>query len=134
MPVFPVDLYFLWNYQEETMESKKKTFVKSLRRLIFCIIVALLFGRSTAFCRGSDEFEDLAYATDRSFASAQLPEGLTLEVLANHKQALPSPLASAKPDSLRSVPVPPAGVTAGVCAAAMVVGWLRRRTPSELTR
>ena len=104
----------------------------SLRKLIFCIIVTLLFGRSVGYCQGPDEFEGLSHETERRFARAQLPEGLTLEILGKHEQPLTSPLAHVEPETLRSVPVPPAGVTAGVFSAAMVVNWLRRRTPSDL--
>ena len=112
------------------MERDKKTFAISLRKLIFCIIVTLLFGRSIAYCQGGDELEGLSYGQNPGFASARLPKNLTLEILGKHEQALPSPLAHVEPDTFRSVPVPPASVTAGAFIAAMVVGWLRRRTPS----
>jgi len=114
------------------MEREKKKFVKSLRRLIFCIIVTLLFGRTIGYCQGADEFEGLSFGSNRSFARAELTEDFTLEILNKHENPFPSPLANAQPDLLRSVPVPPAGVTVGVCIAAMIVGWLRRRVPAEL--
>ena len=116
------------------MEREKKKFVRSLRRLIFCIIVTLLFGRTVGYCQGADEFEGLSFGSNRSFAKAELTEDLTLEILNKHEHPLSSPLAHSEPDSLRSVPVPPAGVTVGVCIAAMIVGWLRRRVPAELPR
>jgi hypothetical protein len=116
------------------MESGKKKFVRSLRRLIFCIIVTLLFGRGIVYCQGSDEFEGLSFGSNRSFARAELTEDLTLEILNKHEHPFSSPLAHSEPDSRRSVPVPPAGVTVGVCIAAMIVGWLRRRVPAELPR
>lgn len=114
------------------MEKEKKTFVRSLRKLIFCITVTLLFFRGVVYCQGSDEFEGLSFGSNRSFARAELTEALTLEILNKHEHTFPSPLAHAEPDPLRSVPVPPAGVTVGVCIAAMIVGWLRRRVPADL--
>lgn len=134
MSRFPISLYYVDNCKGETMEREKKTFVRSLRRLIFCIIATLLFGRSIAYCQEADEFERLSFGSNRIFARAELTEDLTLEILNKHQNPFPSPLANAEPDSLRSVPVPTAGVTAGVCIAAMIVGWLRRRTPADLTQ
>ena len=128
--------WFIVEFQitaEETMEREKNTFVRGLTRLIFCIIVTLLFGRSMAFCQVGDEFDDLPYETNRSFARAEPGEGLALGML-DQQQVLPPPLAHLEPEAIRSVPVPPAPVTAGVFVAAMVVGWLRRRTPSELPK
>lgn len=116
------------------MESDKKTFIRSFKRFVLCIIVTLLFGRTIGYCLGEDEFEGLSYGTDRCFARAQLADGIALEILDKRDQALPSPVAHMEPDKFRSVPVPPVGVTAGVFVAAMVVGWLRRRTPSEVPR
>jgi hypothetical protein len=130
MPAFAVTLYFLGNYQGETMGSEKNTFVKSLKRLIFSIIVTLLFCRGVTFCQVGDEFEGLYYHTEPGFARADLAEGLTPEILQKHQQALKYPLANIAPDTPSSVPIPPASVTAAVFIAAMVVGWLRRRTPS----
>jgi hypothetical protein len=133
MPVFPVDLNFLNNCQGETMGSEKKTFRGGLRKLIFGIIVTLLFSRSLTFCKGADDFDDLYHETNRSFARAHLPEEFTIEILNKHEQtlSLPSPLASVEPNTILSVPVPPVGVTVAVFTAAMFVGWLRRRTPDN---
>ena len=116
------------------MEREKKTFAKSLKRLIFCIIVTLLFGRGVAYCYQGDEFEGPLYEADQSFVKAYPAEGLTLEILEKHEQAFPSPIGRADPHALRSVPVPPAAVTLLVFASAMLVGWLRRRTASDLPR
>ncbi|MCF7955313.1 MAG: hypothetical protein K9M75_05890 [Phycisphaerae bacterium] len=113
------------------MESEKKTFVKSLRRLIFSIIVTLLFGRTAGYCQGGDEFEGLPYEANSRFARAELAKEITPEMLDKNEQALPFPMANTAPDSISPVPVPPAGVTAGVFTAAMIVGWLRRRTPKN---
>jgi len=128
MPAFPEKI------SEETMKSEKKTFVRSFKRLIFCIIVTLLFGRTIGYCQQADEFESLSYGTDRSFARLQISDGLALEILEKNDQMLPSPLARVNSDKFRSVPVPPASVTVGVFTAVMVVGWLRRRTPSDLNQ
>ncbi|MCF7955362.1 MAG: hypothetical protein K9M75_06140 [Phycisphaerae bacterium] len=117
------------------MESEKKTFVRSLRRLsrlIFCIIVTLLFGRSAAYCQGADEFDSLSYPENSSFARAELAKDINIEMLNKNEPTFPFPLANTPPDSIRSVPVPPAGVTMAIFIATMIVGWLRRRNPSDL--
>jgi hypothetical protein len=112
------------------MEKDKKVFWNDLRKLIFCIIVGLLFGRAVSYCQGPEELDSLYLETDQGVAKLQLPEGFTLEVLNKHEATLPSTLGQAEPDSLRSIPIPPVGVTVAVFVSAAVVGWLRRRAPS----
>ena len=112
------------------MERGKKVVRRDRRKLIFCIIVTLLFGRAVTFCQGPDEFESSYFEIDQSVAKIQLPEDFTIEVLEKHDVIFPSTLGKAEPDSLRPIPVPPVGVTLVAFASAAIVGWLRRRTPS----
>ena len=113
------------------MEKDKKTFVKGLARLIFCIIATLLFGRSIAYCSQYDEFNGLSFQADQTLARSDFAENFTLEMLKQNQQALPAPLANAEPDKFRNAAVPPAGLTLVVFVAVTIVGWLRRRTPSD---
>lgn len=113
------------------MKREKKAFVKELRRLVFCLIVTLLFCRGIAFCRAADEFESLSGRTEQSLAIAGFEGDLTLGILDKQVQALPSALGQVEPESIRLVPVPSFGVTAVIFVSVMVVGWLRRRTPSD---
>ena len=111
------------------MKRSKKVSWVDLKKLILCIIVTLLFGRSFSYCQGQEEFDSSYFQTDQRVAKSQLPEDLALEVLNKHEGTFPATLGQAEPNSHRSVPVPPVGVTLLVFASAAFVGWLRRRTP-----
>lgn len=122
--------YFLSDCQGETMEREKKVFRGDRRKVIFCIIVTMLFSRSLTFCQEYEAFDSLEFEMDQTVAKLQLPEEFTLEVLNKHETTPSSTLGQAEPDSLRSLPIPPVGVTVFVFASVAVVGWLRRRSPS----
>jgi hypothetical protein len=112
------------------MGSEKRVFRRSLTKVIFSIIVSLLFFRSITFCQEHEEFTGPNFEMDQKMAKAQFQEELISEALNEHDGVLPSTLGQTEPESLRSVPIPPVGVTLFVFASAMAVGWLRRRTPS----
>jgi hypothetical protein len=125
--VFPVD------HQEETMERDKKVFLVDLKRLIFCIIVGLFFGRGICFCQEFDEFsklDEIYFDADQSFARAELSNEFVREVLNKHEGSFNVAAGPAESDSTRYLPVPPVSVTLVILISVTAVGWLRRRTPT----
>lgn len=110
------------------MEREKKVFRRGLKKFIFCIIVSILFFRSIVFCQDNSP----SFEMDQRVASVQFSDEFTVEVLNKHEVIFPSTLGQAEPDVVRTVPVPPVGVTIFVFTSVAIVGWLRRKSPSDV--